>query len=375
MSLLSDTYVLFSREMLIFRKNFNTNVIRMLIFPIIFILLLGSLGNSSKNVPVALVNYDNGPLSLSFISLLSSGNALLVASYTTEEQAMSLLDQGKVAAVIVVPPGFSIAAANKPSVYVYLTNTQPLELEVVESTVKAAAAELGTGEVLASAPAAGQDPVPVVTNYAVGAGSNYETFVVGGIVILVASFGAVFSSGFTMLSDRQLGNLKAFLVTPIDKFSILLSKIIYGTFQSVFSAYIGLAIGLALGASIAAGLLGFFELLWFVLLVGLGFGALSIALAVRMKQIQTYAFVAQTLTLPLAFLAGAFIPVNLLPSLIQPIATVDPLTYAVNAVRTIMISGSLPLSTFAFDSGVLLAFAAVMVAVAVLLFRNTSEQV
>lgn len=375
MSLMGDAYILFTREMLVFRKNLRTNIMRMLVFPIIFILLLGSLGNSSRNVPVALVNYDNGPLSASFISMLESGNALLVAGYTTQQQAMSLLDQGQVSAVIVIPPGFSGAAATKPSIYVYLSNTQPLEVAVVESTVQATATKLGTSEVLASLPASSQDPVPVVTNYAIGAGSNYETFVVGGIVILVAAFGAAFSSGFTVLSDRQLGNLKAFLVTPINKFSILLSKIAYGTFQSAFSAYIGLAIGLALGASIAAGFVGFLELLWFVLLVGLGFGALSIAMATRMKQIQTYAFVSQTLTLPLAFLAGAFIPINLLPSIVQPISLVDPLTYAVNAVRNIMISGSLPLSTFALDSAVLLLFTAIMVTIAFLLFRNTSEQV
>jgi hypothetical protein len=142
-----------------------------------------------------------------------------------------------------------------------------------------------------------------VSNYVYGASSNYLSFVVGGILVMVASFGAVFTSGFTLLSDRELGNLKAFLTTPINKFSILLSKIAYGTFQSILSAYIGLAIGLMYGATIAAGPVGFLELLWIVFLVGLGFSALAIALAARMKQLQTYALVAQTLTLP-AFIPG-----------------------------------------------------------------------
>ena len=97
----------------------------------------------------------------------------------------------------------------------------------------------------------------MVSNYVYGANSNYLGFVVGGLIVMVASFGAVFSAGFTVLSDRQLGNLKAFLTTPINKFSVLLSKVFYGTFQSIFSAYIGLAIGLLYGAKIVAGAVGF----------------------------------------------------------------------------------------------------------------------
>jgi hypothetical protein len=51
MSLLGDTSTLFLREMLIFKKNLRVNLIRSLIFPIIFILLLGSFGSTPKNVP------------------------------------------------------------------------------------------------------------------------------------------------------------------------------------------------------------------------------------------------------------------------------------------------------------------------------------
>ncbi len=109
----------------------------------------------------------------------------------------------------------------------------------------------------------------MVTNHAYGATSNYISFTVAGILVLVATSGAIFSGGFTVLSDREMGNLKAFLITPINKFAILLSKIFYGTFQSAFSAYVALAIGLLYGASVASGLMGTLEILWFIFLVGL----------------------------------------------------------------------------------------------------------
>lgn len=375
MSLAGDTYTLFLREMLIFKKNIVMSVARSLMFPLIFILLLGSFGSSPKNVPVAVVNYDNGLSALNFINMLQSGNSVEVVSSTTQQQAMTLLAQGAVAAVVVIPSGFSQPQQSRSSIYVYLDNSQPQSAEVANAKVDVVAAQFGAKALSGSFSDPIPSPVSVVTNYAYGASSNYISFVVGGLLVMVASFGAVFSAGFTLLSDREMGNLKAFLTTPINKFAILLSKIGYGTFQSIFAAYVGLVIGLLYGATIAAGVLGFLELVWIVFLVGLGFSALAIALAAKAKQLQTYALIAQTITMPLAFLGGAFVPATLLPSFLLPIVEVNPLTYAVNAVRDIMIKGFLPIATLLTTSIILLAFTAAMMALAFIFFRNTSEQI
>jgi ABC transporter DrrB family efflux protein len=374
MGLLGDTYTLFLREMLIFKKNIAMNLIRSLIFPLIFILLLGSFGSSPKNVPVAVVNYDNGLGALKFINLLQSGNSVEVISSTTQQQAMNLLSEGTVAAVIVIPSGFSQMQKAASTIYVYLDKSQPQSAGVASAKVDSIVAQLGAASVTSSFSGPSRSIVSVITNYAYGAGSNYISFVVGGLLVMVASFGAVFSAGFTLLSDRELGNLKAFLTTPINKFSVILSKIGYGTFQSILSAYIGLIIGMLYGATIAAGVIGFIELVWIIFLVGLGFSALAIALAARTKQLQTYGLVAQTITMPLAFLGGAFVPVTLLPSFLVPIVEINPLTYAVNAVRDIMIKGSLPVAALLSTSAILLAFTTVMMALAFAFFRNTSEQ-
>lgn len=372
MSLFGDTYTLFLREMLIFKKNLRVNIIRSLIFPVIFILLLGSFGSTVKNVPVAVVNYDNGAGALKFINTLQQGGKVVVTDQTTQQSAMALLSQGTVAAVVVVPSGFS--SGTNPDVYVYLDNSQPQSSEVASAEVDAAAAQQGASPIATGVSGGSGGIVTVISNYAYGASSNYLSFVVGGIIIMVASFGAVFSSGFTLLSDRELGNLKAFLTTPINNFSILLSKIAYGTFQSLLSAYIGLIIGLLYGATVSAGFIGFMELIWIVFLVGFGFSALAIALAARMKQIQTYALVGQTLVLPLSFLGGSFVPVTLLPKFLQPIAKVDPLSYAINAVRDIMIKGSLPVGLLISTSAILLFFTGAMMVLAYIFFKNTSKQ-
>ncbi len=374
MGLFEDTYTLLLREMLIFKKNIKVSVVRSLIFPLIFILLLGGFGSAPKNVPVAVVNYDNGLISLNFLNILQSGNGISVVQETTQQEAMALLSQGKVAAVIVIPSGLSQSVSSS-GIYVYLDNSQPQSADVVSAQVELDAAKVGTSATLDGVASGDSGGLPVTINYAYGAGSNYLSFVVGGLLVMVASFGAVFTAGFTLLSDRQLGNLKAFLTTPINEFAILFSKVIYGTFQSIFSAYVGLIIGLLYGASIAAGFIGFIELLWIIFLVGLGFSSLAIALAARVSQLQTYALVAQTLTLPLAFLGGAFVPVTLLPKVLIPVTEVNPLTYAVNAVRDIMIKGSLPINTLVSTSAILIFFTVVMMYLSFIFFKDTSKQI
>ncbi len=377
MGLVKDTYTLFLREMLIFKKNYMSSILRSIMFPLIFILLLGSFGSTPKNVPIAVVNYDNGARALAFINLLQSGNGVQVVSSTTQQQAMTLLAQGTVAAVVVIPSGFSQAQETASSLYVYLDNSQPQSAEVASATVDSAADELGltTSTSSVAGGLSKQGIISVITNYAYGASSNYLSFVIGGLLVMVASFGAVFSAGFTMLSDRDLGNMKAFLTTPINKFSILLGKIAYGTFQSAFSAYVGLAIGLLYGATIAAGLVGLIELIWIILLVGLGFSSMAIAIAAKLKQIQTYGLVAQTVVMPLAFLGGAFVPATLLPSFLLPIVAVNPETYAVNAVRDIMIKGSLPVATLLTTSIILGVFTIAMMSLALYFFSDTSKQI
>ncbi len=366
MSLLGDTYTLLLREMLIFKKNLVPNIMRSLIFPLLFIILLGSFGSTPKNVPVAVVNLDNGAGALSFINQLEAGGNINVVSQTNQPQAMSLLSQGQVAGVIVIPAGFTQSGGTGTSVYVYLDNSQPQSAGVVSTKVDAISAQSGA--------AASKSQIPVVTNYVYGASSNYLSFVVGGLLVMVAAFGAVFTAGFTLLSDRELGNLKAFLTTPINEFAILLSKILYGTFQSFLSALIGFVIGLLYGATVAAGVVGAIELIWIIFLVGLGFSALAMCFASIAKQFQNYAMMAQSTVMPLSFLAGAFVPVTLLPAFLIPFVAVNPLTYAVNAVRDVMIKGFLPPATLLFASAVLLVFTGVMMGLALIFFKKTSKQ-
>ena len=369
MGILNATSTLFTREMLIFKKNLKTNIIRSVMFPLIFILILGSIGNTPKNVPIAVVNYDNSPSSISFINQLEAGSALTVVSTTNQQDAMSMLQSGRVTAVVIIPSGFSSPSVSSPNIFVYTDLSSSASAAIATSVIASTAAHFNVN--LPGSPQS--SGLTVTTNAAYGATSNTQSFTVAGILIMVATFGAVFGGGVTLLTDRELGNLKAFMITPINKFAILLSKVLYGTVQSVFSAYVALVIGLLYGAGVVSGIGGLIEILWFVLLSGFGFSALSIAMAVRTKQVQTFQLVAQTIVMPLSFLGGSLVPTSSLPAFLGPLIAIDPLTYAVNAVRDVMIKGYLPFSVFVADSVILITFSIVMLALSAIMFKGMNE--
>jgi hypothetical protein len=64
MGTMEDTITLYKREIIIYRANLRTNILRAVIFPLIILVIFGNLGSSVKGVPIDIVNYANNPKSL-----------------------------------------------------------------------------------------------------------------------------------------------------------------------------------------------------------------------------------------------------------------------------------------------------------------------
>jgi len=78
-----------------------------------------------------------------------------------------------------------------------------------------------------------------------------------------------------------------------------------------------------------------------VVILALGLSGLGILIASFMTSQQGFQLVIQLLIFPLIFLAGVFFPVNNVPTWLEVISKVNPLTYGVDAIRQIFI-GTLP---------------------------------
>ncbi len=373
MSFLDDTLTLYKREMLIFTSRLRTNVIRSIMFPLILILLLGNIGNSFQHVPITVVNYANNPAATSFISALQAQNTLSIIDVAPQDVALADVANNNAVLAVVILPGFPGHPGAPPAIDLYYSNTQVTESETALQAVESVASSYGAS--INGDPPSAVSPSQPSSTFSLlplaGATSTYKTFLIGGIIIMVAAFGAMFGGGMSIITDRSLGNLKAFLITPINKNAIVLSKILSGTTQSIFSGFLALGIGLLAGAGVAMGIVGLAWIVLIVLLLSLGFSAMTVAIASRTSRPEIYAIFAQTITLPLWFLSGAFFPTSSLPSWIYPLSVVNPLTYAANGVRDVMMAGVYPLASAALDLSIVVAFSLVMIIIAFRTFKRT----
>lgn len=373
MSLIGDSIELYKREMLIFWANARTNLVRAAIFPLVIILLFGNLGNSVSNVPVVVVNYANNVQSNQFITSLSQQNLISVQTITTQQDALSLLNAGKTSFVIVILPTFP-SKSSTPSIHVYYTNTQYTVTSAILPTIEAHAnAFTSPASFQLQGSAALGSASPVTTTPISDANGNYKEFLFSGIIGMVIVFSALFGGGISIITDRTGGYIKAFLVTPINKTAILLGRVLSGMVQSILYIIIVLIIGFADGSTIAMGWVGLIWIFIFGLVLAVCFTSLAAIVASRMKNIQAYAMISQAVGMPLWLLSGGIFPIASMPSILQGFSVIDPITYATDAFRWVILQGTFPIANIISDMSVLLIFAVITTIISIELFKDTID--
>lgn len=197
---------------------------------------------------------------------------------------------------------------------------------------------------------------------------NYLAFLAPGIIVMTSLFGATFS-GMGTLVDIDLGYLDKMLATPVNRNAIILGRIGGDVIRVVIQTIIIILLALAMGAGFTTGFAGFVTAMTIVVLMVISFAGLSNILALRVRNHQLFIMVINFFTLPLVFLSSAMMPMEMLPSWLQTVATYNPVTYAADGIRTLMNTG--------FD-GVVLAksflilggVALLMMGIATIMFRR-----
>jgi ABC-2 type transport system permease protein len=168
--------------------------------------------------------------------------------------------------------------------------------------------------------------------------SDYFSFMSVGIVSFVTLFTTMFS-GMSIVWDRRLGFLNKALSTPVARGAILMSKVFNAVIRSIIQAAIVLGFAFALGLQVGAdftpiNLLGVFAA---VFLIGMGLSSIFIAIAIRSTRIETQMAVMNLLNLPLLFTSNALMPTSVMPDWLQPVAKINPITYATDATRQLIL--------------------------------------
>lgn len=168
--------------------------------------------------------------------------------------------------------------------------------------------------------------------------SSYIAFFAPAVVIMVVLFDSM-SSGIGLVESMRAGTFTKQLASPMNRGTIFLGKTLAETLRGTAEVVLVLGLALILGARIEAGVLGVIGIIGVAILFGLGFVALSNILALVTRSSEATLIGTQFLGLPLMFMSTAFMPPDLLPGWVQTVSRVNPITYGVKGVRTIMLQG------------------------------------
>lgn len=202
-------------------------------------------------------------------------------------------------------------------------------------------------------------------------GTGYVGFLIPGIIIMSVLFASV-TSGIQIIWDKQFGFLKETLVAPVSRLQIMLGQTFGGATTACIQGLLIMTIGLFIESRITSlttlTATGILIALGFMILVGIAFTALGVAIASRMEDFSGFGLIMNFVVLPVFALSGALFPLTSLPSWMKIITFIDPLTYGVQGVRY-GLSGTFninPLLSF----GVLAGFALIMILIGAYSFKR-----
>jgi len=197
--------------------------------------------------------------------------------------------------------------------------------------------------------------------------TSYFSFLACGMLAFVVLFTSAFS-GMSVVFDRRFGFLNKALSTPVARGAVVMAKILQSVGRSLIQAAIVLIIAVILGMETSQfNVIGVAGAFFVIFLMGTGLSALFTMLALRSSDWQTQVALINLINLPLLFASNALFPISIMPTWLQDIVRVNPVSYANDAVRQLLIGSTVHLASLWVDFTVLIGFAVILSATGIVL--------
>jgi ABC-2 type transport system permease protein len=164
----------------------------------------------------------------------------------------------------------------------------------------------------------------------------YLDFMAPGVLAQSVLFIAIFY-GIAVIWERDLGVVHKLLVSPTPRAALVLGKALSASVRGLSQVVIIYALAALLGVRLNWHPVALAGLVGTVILGAACFSTLSLIIAALVKTRERFMGIGQVLTMPLFFASNAIYPVAMMPSWLQVLAHLNPLTYEVDALRALML--------------------------------------
>ena len=167
---------------------------------------------------------------------------------------------------------------------------------------------------------------------------DYISFMLAGIIAFTIIGNGV-SGAMPLLWDKETGYLDRLMSMPIARSSVIVSRFVFQVAQQSIQIILVVVVALVLGVRIQSGPLGLVVILLAASLLTMSVTSAFSALAYAVPQHGTFFAVVGFISLPLLFMSNAFVPLDAMPGWMRIVARINPLTYAIEAMRILVIEG------------------------------------
>jgi len=366
-------WALVERELRRFRRS-PTLIVASMLFPIVQLVVLGyAFGGNVRHLRLGVVDQDGG---LPAIRLRELAGAVAANAATFEPvvyhdqgQALSDLRNGRINGVLTIPPEFSRRelGGHDPRVALIEDNTD----NFVSATLAGALGNLVT---------AYNQPLPTSARLPMGVTLDvvevypyvpYIQYLLPGSIVMSVFMMVMIGGGIIFIDDKARGLHEGYLVTPITKLELIAGFNLSGAIKAVMSGSVLMTIG-----SVIAGIPDPFEpfrllrVFLVIVVAALALVSMMFLIMVRVNDPLLPRAIFGVLNTLLFFPSGAVYPQQAFPTWMRAIAAIDPFTYAVHALKSLLLKNT-GLLAISGDLAYLAVFCAIAMTAATLLFKRT----
>jgi len=360
------------RDIRKFLRN-PTLILVSMFFPLVQLVILGyAFGGKIQNLTVGVVDQDRAletvKLREMFGAIAANARTFVTVDYTDSQQALTDLRNGKINAVLNIPPGFSrrVLSKDAPQIALIEDNTDNFSVGALQGALGELLDAFNQGGIQPRVGTAATLAVVEIYPYV-----PYIQYLLPGSIVLAIFVSAMIGGGIIYIDDKARGLHEGYLVTPISKFELILGFNLSGALKAFLAGLVLTTLG-----SMIAGIPNALEparmarLLLVIVASALALISMMFLLMVRVSDPLVPRATFGVLNTLLFFPSGAVYPIYGFPKWMRALSSVDPFTYAVSALKDLLLKNT-PLTAIAGDLMFLFVFAGVMLLLATALFRRT----
>lgn len=366
-------FILQKEFLQIFRNKSMLPII--FVVPVVQLLVLAFATNYEiRNLSIDIVDHDGGNWSQQLKGKLLSSGYFTLNRQTTDKAAFDDLEANTADLILTIPRHFErdLVRGNEAKVQLLVNAINGSKAGLAAGYAQSILGDFNR-RIRMEWLALDEDDAPshfdTSFRYWFNPGLNYKFFMVPGILVVLVTLIGAFLSGMNIVKEKEMGTIEQLNVTPIRKFHFIIGKLLPFWIIALFELAFGLMVGKLVFNLPFAGSLGWIFLFAAVyLLVMLGLGLLISTFTETQQQAM---FITWFFLIICILMSGLFTPIESMPGWAQHITQFNPVAYFVKVIRMVMLKGSGWVDIRQYLV-IMIAFAAVLNAVAVWNYRKTA---